>query len=104
MVATEAWPPNAQRATELLGPRGVEVVETAAAAPLPFELVKVTFAGTARSRFSDKIIVRRSLNVKNLQHQPIGKVHSITNESGALTVVFDLTRMPPTPAESFFSA
>lgn len=28
MVVTEGWPPNAQRARELLGPRGVEVVET----------------------------------------------------------------------------
>ncbi|MGH3744877.1 MAG: methyltransferase domain-containing protein [Mycobacteriales bacterium] len=36
MAATEAWPPNAQRARELLGPRGVEVVETVAGAPLPF--------------------------------------------------------------------
>jgi SAM-dependent methyltransferase len=36
MVATEAWPPNAQRARELLGPRGVEVVETVADTPLPF--------------------------------------------------------------------
>jgi SAM-dependent methyltransferase len=37
MVATETWPPNVQRARELLGPRGVEVVETQAGAPLPFE-------------------------------------------------------------------
>jgi SAM-dependent methyltransferase len=36
MVATETWPPNAQRARELLGPRGVEVVQTAEDAPLPF--------------------------------------------------------------------
>ena len=35
MVATEAWPPNAQRARELLGPRGVQVIETDAGASLP---------------------------------------------------------------------
>jgi SAM-dependent methyltransferase len=37
MVAAEAWPPNARRAAELLSPRGVEVVETAPGAPLPFQ-------------------------------------------------------------------
>jgi SAM-dependent methyltransferase len=36
-VATEAWPPNVARARELLGPRGVEVVDVAPDAPLPFE-------------------------------------------------------------------
>lgn len=36
MVVTEAWPPNARRARELLAGRGVEVVETVAGAPLPF--------------------------------------------------------------------
>jgi hypothetical protein len=36
MVATEMWPPNVQRARELLGSRGVEVVETSEGAPLPF--------------------------------------------------------------------
>jgi len=35
MVVTEAWPPNADRARALLGPRGVEVVETTDG-PLPF--------------------------------------------------------------------
>ena len=44
MVATEAWPPNAQHARELLGPRGVQVIQTVQDAPLPlpdesFELV-----------------------------------------------------------------
>ena len=44
MVVTEAWPPNAQRARELLGPRGVQVIETLEGASLPvpsesFELV-----------------------------------------------------------------
>ena len=37
MVATEAWPPNAQRARELLGPRGVQVVETDEGAPWPLD-------------------------------------------------------------------
>ena len=36
MCVTEAWPPNAQRAREVLGPRGVEVVETEQGRPLPF--------------------------------------------------------------------
>lgn len=36
MVVTEAWPPNAQRARDILGPRGVEVVQTGEDAPLPF--------------------------------------------------------------------
>ena len=44
MVATEGWPPNAERARALLGPRGVEIVETVDGAPLSspdasFELV-----------------------------------------------------------------
>lgn len=33
MVVTESWPPNAARARELLGPRGVEVVEDVGALP-----------------------------------------------------------------------
>ncbi len=33
MVATEAWPANAQRALELLGPRGVQVIPTVNDAP-----------------------------------------------------------------------
>jgi SAM-dependent methyltransferase len=36
MVVTEPWPPNARRAQDLLGPRGVTVVETGECAPLPF--------------------------------------------------------------------
>ncbi|HEU4361204.1 MAG TPA: methyltransferase domain-containing protein [Mycobacterium sp.] len=36
MAATESWPPNARRATELLHPRGVVVVATADRPPLPF--------------------------------------------------------------------
>lgn len=35
MVATEAWPPNAERARRLLGPRGVRVVEHDDGARLP---------------------------------------------------------------------
>ncbi|MDO5866990.1 MULTISPECIES: hypothetical protein [Paenarthrobacter] len=51
---------------------------------------KVTLSGTARSRLSDKIIARKSLVVKDLRRQPIGKLESITNDNGALTVVFVL--------------
>jgi SAM-dependent methyltransferase len=36
MAVTEGWPPNAERAREVLGPRGVVVVETQQGAPLPF--------------------------------------------------------------------
>lgn len=36
LAATEAWPPNAARATALLAPRGVTVVATGEGAPLPF--------------------------------------------------------------------
>jgi hypothetical protein len=40
MVATEAWPANAQRALKLLGPRGVQIIETVNDAPdQSFELV-----------------------------------------------------------------
>lgn len=35
MVVTEGWPPNAERARQVLGPRGVRVVETDGG-PLPF--------------------------------------------------------------------
>ncbi|GAA5140969.1 methyltransferase domain-containing protein [Nocardioides marinquilinus] len=36
MCVTEGWPPNADRARALLGPRGVEVHEARPGAPLPF--------------------------------------------------------------------
>lgn len=36
MAATESWPPNAAKATALLGPRGVVVVATPDEPPLPF--------------------------------------------------------------------
>jgi hypothetical protein len=36
MVVTERWPPNAERARNLLAPRGVEVVGVDAGRPLPF--------------------------------------------------------------------
>jgi hypothetical protein len=40
MVATEGWPPNAQRAREVLGPRGVQIIESVTEAPEnSFELV-----------------------------------------------------------------
>jgi hypothetical protein len=34
MVVTEAWPPSARRARELLEPRGVQVIDTVEDAPL----------------------------------------------------------------------
>ncbi|WP_263264571.1 class I SAM-dependent methyltransferase [Pseudomonas sp. RIT-PI-S] len=36
MCATEAWPPNARKAQARLAPRGVQIVQTAEGAPLPF--------------------------------------------------------------------
>lgn len=36
MCATEGWPPNVRRAADLLGPRGVDVVQTREGDPLPF--------------------------------------------------------------------
>jgi SAM-dependent methyltransferase len=36
LCVTESWPPNALRAREVLGPRGVEVHQTELGAPLPF--------------------------------------------------------------------
>ena len=44
MVATESWPANLRRARDLLGPRGVSVIESSDVGPLPlpdesFELV-----------------------------------------------------------------
>jgi SAM-dependent methyltransferase len=36
MCVTEAWPPNAERARQLLGPRGVEVYEVSEDGVLPF--------------------------------------------------------------------
>lgn len=36
MTATESWPPNVRRARDLLGPRGVRVVQTNEGAGLPF--------------------------------------------------------------------
>jgi SAM-dependent methyltransferase len=36
MIATEGWPPNAERARAALGPRGVSIVDVAVGEPLPF--------------------------------------------------------------------
>jgi Methyltransferase domain len=36
MCVTESWPPNIERARQLLGPRGVDVAAVAADDPLPF--------------------------------------------------------------------
>ncbi len=36
MAVTESWPPNAEKARRLLGPRGVEVHEVTQGGPLPF--------------------------------------------------------------------
>ena len=36
MCATESWPPNVERARQLLSPRGVQVVAAVRGEPLPF--------------------------------------------------------------------
>ena len=43
MVVTEAWPPNARRARELLEPRGVQVIDTVEDAPLPCQMSHSTW-------------------------------------------------------------
>jgi hypothetical protein len=48
--------------------------------------MKVTLSGDARTRLSDKIIARKSVDVKDLQGKPIGNFDTITNDNGALTV------------------
>lgn len=63
---------------------------------------KVTLAGNAKIRLSDKIIARRkSVDVKDLQGNPIGKFDTITNDSGALTVVFVLNEGSVNPGGKF---
>lgn len=62
---------------------------------------KVTLAGTARTRLSNKIIVRKSVDVKNLERKPIGKFDTITNDGGALTVVFVLNEGSVNPGGKF---
>ncbi|WPU08950.1 hypothetical protein [Pseudarthrobacter oxydans] len=62
---------------------------------------KVTLAGKARTRLSDKFIARKYVDVKDLQGKPIGKFDSITNDSGALTVVFVLNEGTAKPGGKF---
>jgi hypothetical protein len=62
---------------------------------------KVTLAGNARTRLSDKIIARKSVDVKDLQGKPIGKLDTITNDSGALTVAFVLNEGSVNPGGKF---
>ncbi|MFJ5978412.1 hypothetical protein [Pseudarthrobacter oxydans] len=65
------------------------------------EGMKVTLAGNARTRLSDKIIARKSVDVKDLDGKPIGKFDTITNDKGALTVVFILDEGTVDPDEKF---
>jgi hypothetical protein len=62
MVVTEAWPPNADHARRLLGPRGVEVMPVDASQPLPlpdasFELVTSRHPVTPRWAEIARILV-----------------------------------------------
>lgn len=62
---------------------------------------RVTLTGTARARLSDKIIVRKSVDVKDLQNRAIGKIDSIRNDGGSLTVVFLLNDGASNPGGKF---
>lgn len=62
---------------------------------------RVTLVGNARIRLSDKIIARKSVDVKDLQGKPIGKFDTITNDNGALTVVFMLDEGAVNPGGKF---
>lgn len=62
---------------------------------------KVVLVGTSQHRLSDKIVVRRTLEVTNLQKQPIGRLESISKEGRTLTVVFALTDGAVTPGDKF---
>ena len=62
---------------------------------------KVTLVGNARTRLSDKIIARKFVDVKDLQGKPIGKFDTITNDNGALTVVFMLNEGAVNPGGKF---
>jgi hypothetical protein len=62
---------------------------------------RVTLTGTARSRLSEKIIARRSTQVKNLQKHVIGELQSIKNDGGALTVQFVLNEGAVNPGGKF---
>lgn len=52
-------------------------------------------------RLSDKIIARKSVDVKDLKGKPIGKFDTITNDNGALTVVFVLNEGTVNPGGKF---
>jgi hypothetical protein len=62
---------------------------------------KVILAGNARTRLSDKIIARKSVDVKDLNGKPIGKFDTITNDNGALTVTFLLNESTASPDGKF---
>jgi hypothetical protein len=62
---------------------------------------KVTLVGNARTFLSDKIIARKSVDVKDLQGKPIGKFDTITNDNGLLTVVFMLNEGTVDPDGKF---
>jgi hypothetical protein len=62
---------------------------------------KVTLVGNARTRLSNKIIARKSVDVRDLQRKPIGKFDTITNDNGVLTVVFVLNEGIENPLGKF---
>jgi hypothetical protein len=51
--------------------------------------LKVTLAGNAKSRLSEKILALRSVDVTNRRRDAIGKIENITNDNGALSVRSD---------------
>lgn len=61
MCVTEAWPPNARRARELLGPRGAEVHQTKQGGPLPFPDESFELVTARHPVMSDWSEIRRVL-------------------------------------------
>jgi hypothetical protein len=53
---------------------------------------RVVLTGTARARLTDTVGAPQSVHVEDLKGEPIGRLESITNEGGSLTVSFILDR------------
>ncbi|MFF3490835.1 methyltransferase domain-containing protein [Streptomyces sp. NPDC002795] len=71
MAATEGWPPNVEKATRLLGPRGVVVVASPDDAPLPFAdaaFELVTARHPVKAHFAEIARVLRSGGTYFAQH------------------------------------
>lgn len=61
MVVTEGWPPNAARARELLGPRGVQVLEVRPGEPVPVPAASADLVSARHPVAPDWVQVHRAL-------------------------------------------